>query len=124
MSGGVTRGENQRPEFKFVAILHAFALETVLRGAFAARVNFCRAGARCQFARTAHQIGMNMGFEYVRDRDAIFSGQLEINFDVRPRIDHRRRGLLVVADQIRNRGNSIRYDSLKNKRHRFSRVEF
>src|SRR5205085_5737465 len=30
----------------------------------------------------------------------------------------------VVADQIRNRSNSIRYDSLKNKRHRFSRVEF
>ena len=82
----------------FIAVLHRLTIKTVLRAAFTARVNFRRAGAIGQLTRAAHQVGVNVGFKNVGNGDAVLARQLEINFDVRSRIDYRSGAFLVIAD--------------------------
>src|SRR5204863_9050682 len=100
VAGRMTSRQDQRSKLEFITVLHRLTIEAVLRAAFTARVNFRRAGAIGQFARAAHQVGVNVGFENVRDRDAVLARRLEINFDVRSRIDYRSGAFLVIADQI------------------------
>ena len=73
----VARRYDHFAKFKSVAILDFFGVKTLLCAALAAGVNLCRFQSRAQFARAAHQIGMNMGFENVRDDDAGVAAPLQ-----------------------------------------------
>ena len=60
--------DDNRAELKSVAILDSFGRNRT-RAALAAGVNLCRFHPRAQLARAAHQIGMNVRLENVRDED-------------------------------------------------------
>ena len=114
----MTSGQNERAELEFIAILDRLNGKTVFRAAFPARVNLRRPGAIRQFAGAADEIGMDMRFEDVGDGDAVFSGQLQIDFHVGPRIDDGGRAFLIIADQVRDRGDAISENAFEDKRHR------
>ena len=61
---------------------------------------------------------MDMRFENVRDGDAVLSGQFQINFHIGPRIDDGGRAFLVIADQVRDRGDAISENAFEDERHR------
>src|SRR5262244_575466 len=85
-------------KLKSVAIFDFFGVKTVLCPALAAGVNLCSFQSRAEFARTADQIGMNMGFENVRDTDACLPCRLNVNVAIGSRIKYRSHSFVIVAD--------------------------
>src|SRR3954469_15041724 len=83
----VPRRQDQSAELELVPVLDRFALKSVFGAAFAAGIDFRGAGPVRELAGAADQIGVNVGLENVGNRHPSLSGQLEINFDVGPRID-------------------------------------
>src|SRR5213076_2494449 len=86
MSRRVARRDNHFAKFKSLAILDFLRAKTVLCAALAAGVNLCRFQLRAQFARAAHQIGMNMGLENVRDSEAGLTRRFNVNVAISSRI--------------------------------------
>jgi len=58
---------------------------------------------------------MDMSFENMRDRNVFCARQVQINFNIRPRIEHRRDAFFVVSDQVRNFGQPFRLNRLKDQ---------
>src|SRR5215831_3643865 len=94
----VARGYDHFAKLKSVAIFDFFGAKTVLCPAFAAGVNLCSFQSRAEFARTADQIGMNMGFENVRNTDACLPGRFNVDVAISSRIKYRRHSFIIVAD--------------------------
>ena len=115
MSRRVARRDNHFAKFKSLAILDFLRAKTVLCAALAAGVNLCRFQSRAQFARAAHQIGMNMGFENVRDNDAGVPRRFNINVAISSRIKDRRHSFVIVADEIRKLSDSFSLNCFKNE---------
>src|SRR5205807_1756825 len=112
------RRENERTEDKFVAVLHRLARKPVLGAALAAGINLRGARAVGQLARTAHEIGVDVRFENVRDRDAALSRQLEVNLNIRAWVDDCGGALFIIADQVGDCGDAIGENAFKDERHR------
>src|SRR5262249_34502480 len=96
-----------------VAIFDFLGVETVLCAAFAAGVNLCRFQSCAQFARAAHQIGMNMGFENVRDDYAGMPRRFDIHVAVSSRIKDRCYYLVIVPDEISELSDSFSLNCFK-----------
>lgn len=60
-----------------------------------------------QLTRAAQEVGMDVRLEDVGDGDAEPPGALEVDFDVRARIDDRRGARRVVADEIGEVGDPL-----------------
>ena len=75
-----------------------FGIESVARAAFVARENLGRIDSRAQFTRAAHEIGVDVRFKNVRDRNLLLARQLDILLDIRRRIENRRDARAVVAE--------------------------
>src|SRR5262249_57884873 len=88
-------------KLKSVAIFDFFGVKTVLCPALGAGVNLCSFQSRAEFARTANQIGMNMGFENVGNTDACQPRRFNVHVAISSRIKYRRNSFVIVADQIR-----------------------
>ncbi len=88
-------------------------VEAVLCAAFATGVNLRRVEPRAQFARTTHQIGVNMRLENVRDRYAGFASCIDVNVAVRARIEHGGNSFVIIADQIGKLSNAFCLDGFK-----------
>ena len=58
---------------------------------------------------------MNMGLENVGNGDAALARQFQVNLYVGPRIDDCGGGFLVIADQVRDRGDAVRDNAFENK---------
>src|SRR2546430_4512504 len=106
----MTRRDNDSSEGEFVAIAHFFVFKSVTRTSLVADIDFCRFKSAAKLTRTTNEIGVNMGLENMGDRDVFCARQLEINFDIGPRIEHCRDALFVVSDQIRNFRQPFRLD--------------
>src|SRR5437870_3793205 len=111
----MTRRDNDGPEAELVAITYFFVLESVMRTSLVAHVDLCRFKSAAKLTRTTNEIGVNMGLENMRDRDVFCARQLEINFDIGPRIEYRRDALFVVSDQIRNFRQAFCLNRLKDQ---------
>src|SRR5438067_10787859 len=98
---GMTRCDHNGPEGELVAIAHLFVFKSVTRTSLVANVDFCRFKSAAKLTRTTNKIGVNMGLENMGNRDVFCARQLEINFDISPRIEQRPEALLVVSYQIR-----------------------
>src|SRR5437879_13486716 len=98
----MARGDDDGAEGELVAIAYFFVFESVVCAAFMADVNLWRFNSAAKLTRTTNEIGMNMGFENMRNRNIFCARQLEINFNIHPRIEYRRDAFFVVSDQIRN----------------------
>src|SRR5205814_9537326 len=111
----MTRRDNDSSEGEFVAIAHLFVFKSVTRTSLVANVDFCRFKSAAKLTRTTNEIGVNMGLENMGNRDVFCARQLEINFDIGPRIEHRSDALLVVSDQIRNFRQPFGLNRLKDQ---------
>src|SRR5215510_7105974 len=107
MPGGVTRRYDHFAKFEAVAIFDFLVVETVLCAALAAGVNFCRVQSRAEFARAAHEIGMNMGFENVRDSNPGLPRRFNVNVAISSWIKNRCYSFIVVADEVRKLSDSF-----------------
>src|SRR5437870_2920789 len=63
---------------------------------------------------------MNVRFEDMGEGDVLFTRQVDVNVDIRSRIEYGCDAFFIVADQIRNFGEAFRFNRLKNKCHNFS----
>src|SRR5262245_48325592 len=117
MPCGVACGYDHLAKCKSVAIFDPLGVKTVLCAALGAGVNLCRLQSRAEFARAAHQIGMNMGFENVCDADAGVPRRLNVNVAISPRIKDRRHSFIIVADEIRKLRDSFSLNCFENERH-------
>ena len=117
VTGSMPRRQHQVAEFKLGAIFDGDVFELVLRLPFFADVDLRRPNAIGQFPRAAHQVGMDMRLEHVRDGDFALAGQLDVDFHVGPRIDHGRRARRIVADQVGERRNAFRLNAFENHGH-------
>src|ERR1043166_3684479 len=102
-------------KYESVAILDLFRVKSVLCASLAAGVNLCSFQSRAQFARSAHQIGMDMRFENMRDDDARVPRRFNVNVAISSRIKHRRYTLVIVAHEIRKLRDSFRLNCFKNE---------
>src|SRR5215212_9391585 len=101
-----------------VAIFDFFGVKTVFCAALAAGVDLCHIQSRAQFARAAHQIGMDMRFKNVRDNHAGVPRRFNVNVAISSRIKHRRYSFVIVAHEIRELSDSFSLNGFKNERPR------
>src|SRR5262249_53245997 len=107
MPRGVARGYDHFAKFKSIAILDFLGVKPVLCPPLAAGVNLCRFQSRAQFARAAHQIGVNMGLENVRDSYAGLPRRFNVNVAIGSWIKDRRHSFVIVADEITKLSDSF-----------------
>ena len=117
MAGRVSRSDEHFAKLEAIAVFYLLVFESVLGPAFAADINLGRFQTRAELTRTAHQIGMNMRFEDVRDRHAGFSRHVDVNVAIWARIEHGGNAFIVVTDEIRKFGDARGLDGLENERH-------
>src|SRR5262249_2598399 len=98
MPRGVACRYDHFAKLKSVAIFHFFGVKTGLCPTLPAGVTLCSFQSRAEFARTADQIGMNMGFENVRDTDACLPRRFSVNIAISSWIEDRRHSFVIVAD--------------------------
>jgi hypothetical protein len=73
-----------------------------------------------ELARPAHEVGVDMGLEDVGDDEAVAPRDIEVNVDVRPRVDHGCRACGIVTDEIGRLGDAVGENLLESQRHRLS----
>src|SRR6202011_343813 len=117
MAGRVSRGDEDFTKLEAIAVFYLLALESVLGTAFLACVDFGGFHPRTQLPRTAYQIGMNVGLENVRDRDACFARHLDVDVAIRARIENARDAFIVIADDVGKLRYAFGLDYLENERH-------
>src|SRR4029453_17384862 len=105
-------------ECESVAILYFLGLEAVLSAALPAGINPGRFQPSAELTRTAHQIGMNMRFEDMRDGKARFARHIDINIDICSRVENRSDSFVIVTEKVRKLRNAFSLNGLKNERHR------
>src|SRR5215475_14153 len=115
MPRGMARRHNHFAECESFAVFDFFGIKTVLCAPFTAGVNLCVFQSCAELTRSAHQIGMNMGFKDMCDNDAGVPGRFNVNIAISSRIEYRRDSLVIVADEIRKLSDSFRLNCLKNE---------
>src|SRR5437588_8666114 len=89
MAGRVPCGDKNGAQIELIAVLYLLMFKSILRATLVAEMNFGGLNPAEQFPGAADQISMNMGLEYVRDRDVLCPRYLDVNVNVRPRIEDR-----------------------------------
>ena len=119
VAGREARRHAQAAEGERVAIAHGLVREAVFGAAFRADKQLgLTAQPVDQFARAAHEIGVDMGLEHVGYDKAEAPGRFQVDLDIRAGIDHRTDMGRVVAQQIRAFGDAIGQDLLETQGHR------
>ena len=118
MTGGVTRRDQCFAERETIAVFHLLMFELVLRTALVTHVNLRGVDPRAKFARTAHQIGVNVRFENMRDRHLRLTRHVDVNVAIRSRIEDRGDAFFVVAQKIRKLSDAFGLDRFEDERHR------
>ena len=77
--------------------------------------NLGRVKARAELPRTAHKIGMNVRLENMCNGHARLSRHVDVNVAVRPRIEHRRHAIVVVAYEIGKFGDALCLNGLEDE---------
>ena len=113
----MSRGDKHFSKSKAITVFNFLDLEFVFGPAFVTHKNFRGFQSRTEFARTAHEISMNVRLENMRDRHARFPSHVNVNVAVRPGIEHRCNAFIIVADQIGKFCDALGLDSLENERH-------
>ena len=98
MTRRVSRGDQSFAERETIPLLQLFVFELVFRTTLVAHENVCRIQPRLQLTRTAHQIGVNVRLEDVRNRHLRFAGHIDVNIDVWARIEDRCDAFVVVSE--------------------------
>src|ERR1700737_1853306 len=98
MAGRVTCGDEHFAKGEGVTVFDFLVLESVLGPPFAADINLRRFQTRAELARTAYQIGMDMGLENVGDGQAGLARHLDVDITVRARIENGRDAFIIIAD--------------------------
>src|SRR5262252_5998795 len=109
----VARGYDHFAKLKSVAIFDFLGVKTVLCPTLSAGVNLCAFQSRAEFARTADQIGVNMGFKNVGNTDACLPRRFNVHVAISSRIKYRRHSFVIVADEIRKLSDSFSLNCLK-----------
>ena len=120
VAGRVMRRDQRFAERELIAVFHFLLIEAIARAAFVTDKNLGRFDPRAKLARAAHQICVNVCFENMRNGNIFLPRKIEIDFHVNPRIENRGDTLLIVANQIRERGDAFCLHTLKNERHIYS----
>src|SRR5438309_10542092 len=114
MAGRVPRGDENGAKIELIAVLHLLVLESILRATLVAEIDFGGLNPAAQFPRAADQIGMNVGLENVCDRDVLCARYLNVDLNVRSRIEDCGDTFLIISDQIRKRGQTFRLNGFKD----------
>jgi hypothetical protein len=117
MAGRVFRRDDDLAKLKTIAIFHPFIFKSVFRATFVAGINLRRFQSRAEFARAAHQIGMDMRFENVRDGDTGFARHVDVNVAIGTRIKNRSHAFIIIAHEIGKLGDAFGLDGFKDERH-------
>ena len=117
VAGSMPRRHQHFAECESIAIFYFFGLEAVLSAAFTAGINPGRFQPRAELARTAHQIGMNMRLEDMRDGKARFARHIDINIDICSRIENRSDPFVIVTEKVGKLRDAFSLNGLKNERH-------
>ena len=115
MTGRVSRGDDHFTESERVTIFYFLVLESVLGPAFAADIYLRRFQTRAELARTAHQIGMDVGLENVSDGQTGLARHLDVDVTVRARIENGRDAFVVIADNVGKLRNAFGLDCFENE---------
>ena len=115
MTWCMPRHNNRFAECETIAVFHFLLFELVFRAAFVTDVNFCRIGSRAEFARTAHQVRVNVRFENVRDRYFRLAGHVDVDIHVRSRVKDRGDAFVIIAQQIGKLSDPFGLDRFKNE---------
>ena len=92
-------------------------LELVLCAALVAHIDVGGIEPRLQLARAAHEIGVNVGLENVRDRNLRLPRHLDVDIAVRARVENCRDPFFIVAEQVGKLGDAFSLDGFENERH-------
>ncbi len=114
VAGRMARGDKNRTEIELIASLHLLMRESVLRTTLVTEIDFGGLNPAAQFPRAADQIGMNVGLENVCDRDVLCARYLNVDLNVRSRIEDCGDTFLIISDQIRKRGQTFRLNGFKD----------
>ena len=104
-------------ESELVALLQFLMFELVFRATFVAHVNVRGIETRLQLARTTHEIGVDVRFENMRNRDACFTCHVDVNVAVRARIENGGNTFIIVAQEIRQLCDAFGLNRFKDERH-------
>ena len=115
VSRGMPRRDHRVAERKRVAVLYRFSIEAVARPTVVAGEDFGRVHPRAEFAGSAHQVGVDVRFKDVRDREIIFPRHLEVFVDVRRRIENRRHSGAVVSHEVGELRDAVSLYAFENK---------
>ena len=66
-----------------------------------------------EFSRTAHQIGVDMRFENVGNRNVLLPRQLYVFIDIRRRIENSRDARAVISKKIRQLCDSFGFNAFE-----------
>jgi len=112
VAGRVDDFQADLTELQHLAVGSLAQLETVVRRA--ATDDLC-AAAFGQRLGAGDEVGMDMGFDGVGDAQALLSGQVEVDIDVAPRVDHCGDRGLAVAHQVGNLRQAVSIDRLEDQ---------
>ncbi len=112
VAGRVDDFQADLAEFQHLAIGSLAQLETVVRRAATDDLGAAAFGQRLG---AGDEVGMDVGFDDVGDPQAFFAGQVEVDIDVAPRVDHRGDRGLAVSHQVGNLRQAVGVDGLENQ---------
>ena len=98
VAGRVKHLQRHRAEFKGFAFFGLMQLEAVI---FAHAADDLRAGLTFQFARSRHEIGVDVRLENVRDAAVVLARDVDVNRNIAARVNHGANALVVIAHDIR-----------------------
>src|SRR6266404_827565 len=107
------RGDVNGAEIELIAVIHLLMLESILRTTLMTEINFSRLNPVAQFPCAADQISMNVRLENVRNRDVLRARYLNVNVNVRSRIEDGGDTVFIISNQVRKRGQAFRLNSFK-----------
>src|SRR4029453_1687731 len=118
VAGSIARRHQHFAKCESVAIFYFLGLEAVLSAAFPAGINPRRFQPRAELTRTAHEIGMNMRLEDMRDSKARFTRHIDVNIDICSRVENRSDPFVIVTEKVGKLRDAFSLNGFKNERHR------
>ena len=113
----MTGGQYQITEFKGVGILDRFVIEIVLRFPLFTYINGRGFDAISQLTRSTYEVSVYVCFEDMRDGYFSPASQLDVNVDVRSRINHSRRSGPIITEKIGEFSNAFRRNGFEDHGH-------
>jgi hypothetical protein len=114
--GRMLRCEDHPAQIDRVSVPELVSIESVRGSALDREDGLGRSGAVDQFTRPGHEVGVNMRFEDVRDRELILACQIHVHVNISPRVDDGGLAGRLVTDQIREVCHPFRKYGFTNHR--------